>query len=217
MPDLYDDLGVPKDASTAEIKRAYRKKAKKLHPDAGGNAEAFSKVSRAYVVLVSPAKRAHYDQTGEEREQTEDDVQRGLRMLIGQLVTEFIQNGDLVHADLISNMRGRVAKAKRELEAARRADEGHLKRIETIRKRLVLPKDAPPDDPFTATLEAGERSLNAHIIQVDNELRINAAITEALKAYTYVVDARQEDPHGQLGAMQKLICEAMMDRSILGP
>jgi molecular chaperone DnaJ len=66
--DYYEILGVSKDSSDAEIKKAYRKKAMKFHPDRNkGDAEAekkFKEASEAYEVLRDPQKRARYDQYG---------------------------------------------------------------------------------------------------------------------------------------------------------
>jgi molecular chaperone DnaJ len=64
--DYYAALGVSKDAAAAEIKKAYRKLARKYHPDANsGDAKAeerFKEVSEAYDVLSDPAKRKEYDE-----------------------------------------------------------------------------------------------------------------------------------------------------------
>lgn len=66
--DYYEVLGVPKGASDADIKKAYRKLAKKYHPDANpNNAEAeakFKEASEAYEVLSDGNKRQTYDQFG---------------------------------------------------------------------------------------------------------------------------------------------------------
>jgi curved DNA-binding protein CbpA len=63
--DLYDALGVKRDARTEDIRRAYRKVAKKAHPDGGGSIESFALVRQALDTLGDDARRAHYDQTGE--------------------------------------------------------------------------------------------------------------------------------------------------------
>ena len=63
MRDYYDVLGVAPDAGADEIKRAYRQLARRYHPDISGDdrAAAFLELSRAYEVLVDPARRRTYD------------------------------------------------------------------------------------------------------------------------------------------------------------
>lgn len=65
--DYYKIMGVNRDASQDEIKRAYRKLARKYHPDVSKEADAevkFKEVGEAYEVLKDPEKRAAYDQLG---------------------------------------------------------------------------------------------------------------------------------------------------------
>src|SRR5205807_5437199 len=64
--DFYKELGVSSEASADEIKRAYRKLARDLHPDTNADpsaAERFKAVSEAHSVLSDPAKRKEYDET----------------------------------------------------------------------------------------------------------------------------------------------------------
>ncbi len=72
MADLYGLLGVSRDATQDEIKRAYRRQARSLHPDAGGDEEAFKNATRAYEVLSDPQRRARYDRFGDEGERRSD-------------------------------------------------------------------------------------------------------------------------------------------------
>lgn len=62
--DYYEVLGVGKNASADEVKKAYRRLAVQHHPDRGGNETQFKEVSEAYEVLKDDAKRKRYDQFG---------------------------------------------------------------------------------------------------------------------------------------------------------
>src|SRR5881296_3223780 len=66
--DYYEILGVPRTASDAEIKKAFRKLAREHHPDVAKNKkqaeEKFKEINEAYEVLGDPAKRKKYDELG---------------------------------------------------------------------------------------------------------------------------------------------------------
>jgi curved DNA-binding protein len=73
--DYYESLGVPRDASEEDIRRAYRKLARQYHPDVNKDAGAedrFKEVSEAYEVLRDPEKRERYDRLGANWKDGED-------------------------------------------------------------------------------------------------------------------------------------------------
>ena len=83
--DYYKTLGVSKDASQDQIKKEYRKLARKYHPDVSKEADAekkFKELAEAYEVLKDPEKRKAYDQygkdwkTGKEQEKYQQEYQR---------------------------------------------------------------------------------------------------------------------------------------------
>ena len=83
--DYYKELGIDKNASPDDIKKAYRKLALKYHPDRNPTdrkkaEEKFKKISEAYAVLSDPEKRKQYDNFGSEnfsRQYSQEDIFRG--------------------------------------------------------------------------------------------------------------------------------------------
>src|SRR3989338_8819208 len=81
--DYYEVLGVSKNSSKEEIKKAYRELAKKYHPDISKEkdaAEKFKKVSEAYAVLSDDTKKSQYDQYGSadfQQRYSQEDIFRG--------------------------------------------------------------------------------------------------------------------------------------------
>lgn len=65
MKDYYQILGVKRDASPEEIKKAYYKLAHKYHPDKGGDEKKFKEINEAYQVLSNEEKRKQYDRFGQ--------------------------------------------------------------------------------------------------------------------------------------------------------
>ncbi len=64
MKDYYEILGVPHNASSSEIKKAFYKLAHQYHPDKGGDVKKFKEINEAYQVLSNKEKRAQYDKFG---------------------------------------------------------------------------------------------------------------------------------------------------------
>ncbi|CAE7556091.1 mecr [Symbiodinium sp. CCMP2592] len=74
---LYEVLGVARDASLSAIRAAYRKLAVQLHPDKGGGREEFAELQAAYVILCNVALRQRYDETG--KTDVPADIRNGQR------------------------------------------------------------------------------------------------------------------------------------------
>src|SRR3989344_8924789 len=66
MNDYYETLGLSRDATDEDIKKAYRKLAHEYHPDStsGGNPDKFKEINEAYRVLSDRSKRSQYDRFG---------------------------------------------------------------------------------------------------------------------------------------------------------
>lgn len=151
--DLYSDLGISPDATHEEIKKAYRKKANKSHPDKGGDAEEFHAIQKAYDVLSDAKSRAHYDQTGAIAE----PISRADRV-IAQLIEGFTQlveeigqqrekgnldqgDLDLGNIDLIRAMRIKISHTVAANDANRKKTERVIKQMDKAKTRLKKRKN----------------------------------------------------------------------------
>jgi curved DNA-binding protein CbpA len=70
----YELLGVPPDADTADVKRAYRRLAPTAHPDIGGDAESLKRLNLAREVLLDPARRTELDRRLRQRRNRDGEV-----------------------------------------------------------------------------------------------------------------------------------------------
>jgi len=83
--DLYKILGVGRDATPEEIKKAFRKKAKQFHPDINPeHQETFKKITYAYDILIDPEKRKKYDKT------LKDFEKKDFGKIIGDILADFL-------------------------------------------------------------------------------------------------------------------------------
>lgn len=127
MIDLYQILGVSRDASPEDVQRAYREKAKAAHPDLGGSHEAFNALRLAKHVLCDAARRKRYDDTGEmEDGAVLDDPDNGAWQKIAQaLMAVVTADWEPSQVDLVAHLetafRDHRAELGMRLEANRRA------------------------------------------------------------------------------------------------
>ena len=99
MRNLYDVLGIKRDATKEEIKKAHRNGVKKNHPDKGGDPEMFQQVQLAYDVLSDEQRRNTYDTTGETdkpRDMFTEMFASFIDSLISQLEVSRTDNIDLI-------------------------------------------------------------------------------------------------------------------------
>lgn len=182
---LYEDLGVPKDADRATIKRAYRKKAMKLHPDRdGGDKEKFHAVQKAYDVLYDDARRAHYDAHGTDGAQ---DRQGDLVRRLAALFMQLIESQDVDHADIVGLMRNALTQGKAQTNAAIRGQEQKITKYERAKKRLT--KKGQGDNLLAQMLD-GQISLVKRGIEL-GKLEIGCVddMIKMLADYQYAADA----------------------------
>ncbi len=87
--DPYELLGISREADDAEIKAAYRRHAKKVHPDSGGDVDSFGHLKSAYELLKDPIRRKVYDETGYDPQLAEIKDLEGL-VILEKVINEMV-------------------------------------------------------------------------------------------------------------------------------
>ncbi|KVN41602.1 molecular chaperone DnaJ [Burkholderia pyrrocinia] len=167
MTTLYELLGVPEDATDADIKRGYRRAAMKAHPDRNVGCDAaharFQEINEAYAILSDPAQRRVYDtvyaeemrrhaslREEEERRQAERDAHYAELVALAMRFAEQGHNRDVLFGVLLGRgcdvpLAERIANGVVELHASRRAG---------------APRDAERDEPEPQHDERMERAAS---------------------------------------------------------
>nr|CAD6411399.1 molecular chaperone DnaJ [Rhizobium sp. Q54] len=185
MIDPYDTLGVARDADTAQIKTAYRKRAKNAHPDTGGDADAFSRLKISFEILSDPVRRKVFDETGYDPTLADTKDLEGLLVLEG-LINDFILDErepgsfDPVAAmrrkltDKIVNVRFHIL----ELERHRARIRNHLDRIG---KR-------PETDFLGSMMRARSDSITDAITKAEAQIATIEQAYQMLEGYSYEIE-----------------------------
>jgi curved DNA-binding protein len=160
--DYYKVMGVARDATEAQIKQAYRKLARKYHPDVSKEKDAearFKEVGEAYEVLKSPEKRAAYDQLGKDYRPGQDfrpppNWDSGFEF-------SGAGPGDADYSDFFDSLFGAQARSRRG-----RGGDSHSGRGEDHHAKVLLDLDA--------SLNGGARSFTLRMPEIDAEGRLTS-------------------------------------------
>ena len=90
---LYEELELTPFCTKEDIKKAYRKKMKKVHPDVGGDPEEFKQVQKAYLILSDSESRYKYDSVGEEEKPSDRkpiDIEKQVEMFLIRAIFDIV-------------------------------------------------------------------------------------------------------------------------------
>lgn len=136
---LYDKLKINRKASKEEIKKAYKKMAKKYHPDRGEkNEEKIKEINRAYMILYNEITRSQYDETGE----TESPQQSDLISSLCQLFLITIEQYG-VDVEIIKRMRDKILEKISESNEAIKNSKRAIEKIKQAEERLKATTESP--------------------------------------------------------------------------
>lgn len=183
----YQELEVPKDADKATIKRAYRRKASKHHPDReGGDTSKFQLVKRAYEVLSDPALRHQYDHTGEipDGDTRRQQALQGLADLVLHLIERVadVDTFDLGSA-IKSAIRDGIANRQRE----RKQVVAKMNKFQKALARLAKKTDEP--DAIAHVLTVKIQQLEDGIKVADADTALGAEMLKLWDEYEFKFDS----------------------------
>lgn len=166
-PDLYDTLGVPRDAKPSEIKQAYRRRATAAHPDKGGSDEALQAINLAYETLADPEKRARYDATGEVdvAAATMSPGEQRFLQALDEVLRGLLSDDIVSEKGVLEFVKRTLSKAKKQTIAALEAIETALRKIEKQLGRYEL-----VEDPVTLRPIEGENFIESRLRAVQADL-----------------------------------------------
>lgn len=186
---LYEDLKVSKKTTPEQIKEAFRKMAKKTHPDKGGNAEEFRAIAIAYNILSDEEKRRRYD-NGENPDyinQPNKDENQVLSMILTLFNSVVDQNIDLTHNNLFDIIKQSIQTNQQNFKVEKERNKTNIEKYNNILKRI---KKKEKSIPFIQILDDKIRACNAEIIHLDESIKLCDVALKLIEGCEYETEAR---------------------------
>lgn len=190
--DLYKYFGINKTATKEEIKKAYRKKAKKLHPDYNPDIDQvlFDECNKYYKILIKDNLRADYDKTGDVSSVNESNENSIIMSMLAQAFERIIQNRNYdlktenVFDLMINGMNNEVEEFNQKIEKSKEL----LKEADDIIDRISMKTDDVNENIFIQIMIGKKENVNKEVVVLKKRIKqLNSAI-DILKGYEYRVD-----------------------------
>lgn len=181
---LYEILGVAKEATEQDIRRAYRRKAQKMHPDKeGGDPALFRLVQLAYDVLCDPVRRKLYDETGATSQN--DDNAKMLQELAQLFFYVIDKTGDVTTDNVIKLTEDFLAAGLEKAGEEMQEVDEKIEKLEEVIKRITA---KGTEAALVDMLRAQISDLKKKIEHTETKLAGVAKMQDILKEYSYKTD-----------------------------
>lgn len=186
MVDHYTTLGVARDADADTIKKAYRSKAQKTHPDKGGDTAAFADVQKAYDTLSDPDRRKRYDETGSDDQQ---DYEARVYQAFAQLLLSSIDK-EPEHVNLVSSMRNHLLGMTMHTQAELSAVKTSIKKREKALKKFKFTADGTGrfKDVATGIITTAITDAKAQKKQLEEKIKFVEDVRSLVEQYSHTPD-----------------------------
>ena len=200
--DPYEELGLEQSATADDVDRAFRKRAKRHHPDAGGDAARFGALVRAAKILRDGDSRKRFDETGAVDESVIDNERSQVLLYISTVLFRVIDSTEEIwRYDVITMMKRAIADDMTNARAQIAALTKRVTKLERLRGRFFAGKQ----DVMTAMLDAQIASLRAPVANVEAGLvRLGVAL-DIVSDHTFRFD---QTPMVQFAANSSVFFQA---------
>lgn len=185
MTDPYRLLEIAADANDEQIKAAYRRRARALHPDQGGDADAFVTLQRACDLLLDPVRRKVFDATGYDPEFADPTDLQGA-MIIETLVNDIVLDERAAGSfDPLAGMRVKLAAEIRKARFHAQEMLRHKQRLQDHIERLGSRSEV---DVLGFMLKARIEAITRSVAETDRKIEATQRAQDLLESYSYAID-----------------------------
>jgi len=185
---LYDILGLPREAPMELIKTAYKNKAKEHHPDKGGDENDFKDLKFAYDTLRDPQCKAEYDKTGRILLTKDQIHQRTIGELIKifwSVVNQRLERDDALTYDYVDLMLFAVKDAIKGYNKHNKRGEKKIQQLIAIHERLIFKGQDTSNNIISQSINAEIESMKKIIETNVNNIKILEFVLEILELYDF--------------------------------
>ena len=202
--ELYEALGLNRDSPIGEVRKAYRRAAKKAHPDGGGSPEQFALVKLAADTLGDEKRRRKYDETGEIDEPEPDTLEANARTMALGAIAGVLQeidrrNADYDEFDLLGDARRTLSDQKTANEQMIKNAERKVARLRKAAKKFTAKKGKP--NLIGPMMENQASDLERELAKAAATQAVIARALEILNDHRFSWSQPTHQP-GPLGAMR---------------
>lgn len=182
---LYDTLGVPKDATQAEIKTAFRNKAKMAHTDKGGTHTEMVSLNHAHKILSDKDKRERYDTTGQDSAEVSFELK--FKDLINTLFIKIVDStANINNVDILGAFKQSLNNVLGEFKKQNQENLNRMNKLQDVKKRIKA-----TDGTIGEVLDMQIDVCNGNLGLINAEIAFVNKAKEILNLYSYDFDKIQ--------------------------
>lgn len=192
--DLYKILGVSKDASKKDIKKAFREKAMACHPDRNGaSSDKFFEINQAHSILIDDKKRRFYDETGQTDESDESKIDAEARARLGRLFLEIIakQKDQVFRTDVVKMIKNNILHYKHQCEINKQAAQKEKEHLKKLKKRIKY--NGAGINIFAAIADDKIKNCKLEIYRAELDIKVFNKMDDVLKDFDFTYDKAEKE------------------------